>query len=121
MSRNRYEYKQYGFTDVIEDLRKLIEKNGKPKTKEEMKAEGWTHPDWYEIYPEDKFHHEYPDEVIEEFKNAVDIISRAQIYMHRIDWLLCGDDGDESFIKRLNQEIKNYENRKKKDDSCESA
>lgn len=109
MSGGRYEYKQYGFTDVIEDLKSLIEKNGKPKTKEEIKAEGWRDPDWYERYPEDKFHHEYPDEVIEEFKNAIDIISRAQIYMHRIDWLLCGDDGDESFIKRLNAEIKKHD------------
>jgi len=106
MSGGRYEYRQYGFTDVIDDLKSLIEKNGKPKTKEEMKAEYWHDDEWYEKYPDDKFHYKYPDEVIEEFKNAVDIISRAQIYMHRVDWLLSGDDGDESFIKRLNQDLK---------------
>lgn len=107
MSGGRYEYKQYGFTDVIDDLKKLIEKNGKPKTIEEMKAEFWHYDsDWYEKYPENKFHYKYPDEVIEEFKNAVDIISRAQVYMHRVDWLLCGDDGDESFIKRLSEDLK---------------
>ena len=109
MSGGHWNYQQYDLCYVIEDLRKLIEKNGKPKTKEEMKAEGWHDPDWYERYPEDKFHHKYPDEVIEEFKNAVDIISRAKIYMHRIDWLLSGDDGDESFIKRLNDEIKKHD------------
>ena len=106
MSGGRYEYRQYGFTDVIDDLKSLIEKNGKPKTKEEMKAEYWSDDEWYEKYPDDKFHYKYPDEVIEEFKNAVDLISRAQIYMHRVDWLLSGDDGDESFIKRLNQDLK---------------
>ena len=106
MSGGHWEYKQYQFTDVIDDLKSIIEKNGQPKTKEEMKAEGWNNAEWYEKYPDDKFHYKYPDEVIEEFKNAVDIISRAQIYMHRVDWLLSGDDGDESFIKRLNQDLK---------------
>jgi hypothetical protein len=91
---------------VIDDLKSLIEKNGKPKTKEEMKAEYWSDDDWYEKYPDDKFHYKYPDEVIEEFKNAVDLISRAQVYMHRVDWLISGDDGDESFIRRLNEDLK---------------
>lgn len=105
MSGGRYEYRQYGFTDVIDDLKSLIEKNGKPKTKEYMKAEYWLDDDWYERHPEDKFYHKYPDNVIEEFKNAVDLISRAQVYMHRVDWLLSGDDGDESFIKRLDEDL----------------
>jgi len=34
-------------------------------------------------------------------KNGTEIIKLAQIYMHRIDWLLSGDDGEESFITRL--------------------
>jgi hypothetical protein len=106
MSGGHWEYKQYQFTDVIDDLKSIIEKNGQPKTKEEMKAEYWSDDDWYEKYPDDKFHYKYPDEVIDEFKNAVDLISRAQVYMHRVDWLLSGDDGDESFIRRLNEDLK---------------
>lgn len=105
MSGGRWEYNQYRLTDVIDDLKSLIEKNGKPKTKEEMEN-GWRDHDWYERYPKDKFHYEYPENVIEEFKNAIDIISKAQVYMHRVDWLLSGDDGEESFIKRLKQELK---------------
>lgn len=105
MSGGRYDYRQYGFTDVIDDLKSLIEKNGKPKTKEEMKYE-FNDPEWYEKYPEDKLHYNYPENVIEEFKKAVDLISRAQVYMHRVDWLLSGDDGDESFIKRLEEDLK---------------
>ena len=114
MSGGYWEYKQYELTNVIEDLKSLIEKSGKPKTKEEIKAEVWRGPNWYERYPEDNFHYKYPDEVIEEFKNAVDIISRAQVYMHRIDWLLSGDDGDESFIERLNKELKKLYDTKRK-------
>ena len=106
MSGGYWEYKQYELTDVIEDLKSLIEKSGKAKTKEEIKAEFWRDPDWYERDPIENFHYKYPDEVIQEFKNAVDMISKAQVYMHRIDWLLSGDDGDESFIERLNKELK---------------
>lgn len=105
MSGGRWEYIQYRFTDVIDDLKSLIEKNGKEKTKQEMKDDGWRDPFWYDKYPEDRFHYRYPDEIIDEFKKAVDIMSRAQVYMHRVDWLLCGDDGDESFINRLKDEL----------------
>ena len=105
MSGGKWEYVQYRFTDVIDDLKSLIEKNGKEKTKQEMKDEGWSDPFWYDKYPEDRYHYRYPDEVIDEFKKAIDIMSRAQVYMHRIDWLLCGDDGEESFINRLKEEL----------------
>lgn len=105
MSGGKWEYVQYRFTDVIDDLKSLIEKNGKEKTEQEMKNEGWRDPFWYDKYPEDRYHYRYPDEVIDEFKKAVDIMSRAQVYMHRVDWLLCGDDGDESFINRLKEDL----------------
>lgn len=105
MSGGHWDYLQYRFTDVIEDIKKEIEKSGKPKTQEELKEEFYRDSDWYEKYPEDKFHYKYPDEVIEEFKKAVDIIAKAQVYIHRIDWLLSCDDGDESFIKRLKEDL----------------
>ena len=105
MSGGHWDYIQYRFTDVIEDINSLIEKNGKEKTKEELKNEGYRHPDWYEEYPEDKYHPEYPSDVIEEFKKGVDIIAKAQVYMQRMDWLLSGDDGNENFIKRLKDDL----------------
>ena len=105
MSGGHWNYIQYRFTDVIEDIEKLIEKNGKFKTAEERKEERWaTDDEWYEKYPEDKYHYKYSDEIIKEFKNSIEIIKLAQIYMHRLDWLLSGDDGDESFIERLKKD-----------------
>jgi hypothetical protein len=50
-----------------------------------------------------------PDEVINEFKKGYEILRKAAIYAKRIDYLLSGDDGDESFIKRLTQELKNLD------------
>jgi len=104
MSGGHWDYIQYRFTDVSEDIEKLIEKNGQPKSEEELKEETWHGSDWYEKYPEDKFHYKYPEEVIEEFKKGAEIIKLAQIYMQRMDWLLSGDDGEESFIERLKQD-----------------
>ena len=77
------------------------------ESKEELKEEGWRNDDWYEKYPEDLNHYEYPEEVIEQFKKAAEAVRIAQIYIQRMDWLLSGDDGEESFLRRLNEELKN--------------
>ncbi len=47
----------------------------------------------------------YSDEIIEEFKKGYEMLRKAEIYAQRIDWLLAGDDGEESFIKRLKEEL----------------
>lgn len=105
MSGGHWDYIQYRFTDIIEDIQSLIDKNGKEKTKEELKDYGYRDPEWYEKYPEDKFHYKYSDEIIEEFKKGIELISKAQIYLQRIDWLLSGDDGEETFLTRLKEEL----------------
>ena len=48
---------------------------------------------------------DYSDEVIEKFKEAVRILNKAEIYAQRIDWLLSGDDSEESFIKTLKEDL----------------
>ena len=106
MSGGRWEYIQYRFTDVAEDIDKLIEQNGKPKSKEELKERGWYGADWYEKYPEDLNHCRYEDEVLEQFKKASNAIKIAQVYVQRMDWLLSGDDGEESFLRRIDEDLK---------------
>lgn len=44
---------------------------------------------------------EYSEETIKEFKNAIRTLRMAQVYAQRVDWLICGDDGEESFHERL--------------------
>lgn len=51
-------------------------------------------------------------ETIEEFKQGLSILRKAYIYAQRIDWLLSGDDGEESFHKRLKEELDNLKNKK---------
>jgi hypothetical protein len=105
MSGGRWDYIEYRFTDIVEDMKRLINRNGKLKTPEEMKEEDWRGAEWYEKYPEDKYHHKYPDKVIEKFKEGIEIIEKAQIYIQRFDYLLSGDDGEGSFLERLEEEL----------------
>jgi len=104
MSGGRFEYSQRKIRGIAEDIDSEIRKNGREKTKQELKDESWHNLEWYEKYPEDKFHYKYPDEVIKEFEKGYYILRLAEIYAQRIDWLLSGDDGDESFIERLAEE-----------------
>lgn len=113
MSGGHWDYLQYRFTDVAEDVKKLIEKNGKEKTERELAEDSWRDPEWYEKYPEDKFHYKYSDEIIEKFKEGLKHIELAHIYMQRLDWLLSGDDSDESFISRLEEDLKKLEDGRK--------
>jgi hypothetical protein len=114
MSGGAFNYDQYKIGYIADEIEQLIRKNGKEKTKEEMKDEGWRDPDWYEKYPEDKFHCKYPDEVIEKFKEGLEILRKAEVYAQRIDWLLSGDDGEESFLRRLNDDLKKLTPKPKK-------
>lgn len=41
------------------------------------------------------------------FRNAVFHLKMASIYANRIDYLLSGDDGEETFHKRLQEDIDN--------------
>lgn len=110
MSGGHWDYLQHRFADVAEDIDKLVEQNGKPKTEEELKEENWFGNDWYDKYPEELNHHKYPDEVIEQFKVSSIMVKKAQIYMQRMDWLLSGDDGEESFLRRIEEDLKELEN-----------
>lgn len=90
---------------MVDQIEETVVKNGVEKTNEELKNEGWRDPDWYKKYPEDLFHYKYPDEVIEKMKEGIEVLKRAQIYAQRIDWLLSGDDGEESFLRRLEEDL----------------
>jgi hypothetical protein len=107
MSGGHFDYIQTQFEwQIIEPIESLIENNGREKTKEWIKeAEPWRGDDWYEQYPNDKFHYKYPDDIIDEFKKAVYYLKIAKIYTQRIDWLVSGDDGEDSFRRRLEEEL----------------
>jgi len=45
------------------------------------------------------------EEVKEEFRKALKALHIAACYAQRIDWFLSGDDGEDSFLKRLKEEL----------------
>lgn len=90
MSGGHFDYKQYQLGYISDEIEELILKNGSDEL-----------DDWG-----DKRYAEYLHETIEEFKNAVRHLRLAQIYVQRIDWLVSGDDGEDSFHRRLSAELK---------------
>jgi hypothetical protein len=108
MSGGAFDYNQYKIGYMADQIEETVIKNGVEKTPEEIKDD-WHNDEWYEKYPEDKFHYKYPDEVIEKMKEAVKALKIAQVYAQRVDWLLSGDDGEESFLSRLEEELKKLE------------
>lgn len=48
---------------------------------------------------------EFSAETVDEFKKAVALLRRARVYARRIDWLASGDDGEETFHRRLKQDL----------------
>lgn len=105
MSGGRFEYKQYDMNYIADQIEHEVLINGKKKTDDELKEEDWRDPDWYKKYPEDLYHYEYPEEVIEKFKEAVIVLRKAAVYAQRVDWLLSGDDGEETFLERLKKDL----------------
>jgi hypothetical protein len=100
MSGGHFDYLQYRIAEIADSVEQLIVQNG---TKKEYSTESW----------ENKYYDEYPLEVIEKFREGLDYLRRAQIYAQRIDWLVSGDDGVESFFRRLENDLNNLENSQK--------
>jgi hypothetical protein len=89
MSGGHFQYKQWEIGNIADEIEQLILDN-----KSEEKNE----------YGDVKGYH-FNDETIEEFKFALKLLRLSHVYVQRIDWLVSGDDGEDSFIKRLEAEI----------------
>jgi len=90
MSGGHFQYQQHSIMDIAEDIERIIEGNDDESINE------WG----------DKRGRGYSPEVIEKLKEGVEILKTAFVYAHRIDWLLSDDDGEESFLERLEEELK---------------
>lgn len=93
MSGGTFDYKQYEIGYIADIIERTILNNGKEKEEK-------PYYDWKSTHYE-----EYPDEVIEKFKEGLEILRKAEVYAQRIDWLMAGDDGDETFLERLKEDL----------------
>ena len=107
MSGGFFNYDQARIRNIIDSIEELIKNNGRAKTEEEIRYAAWCtfDDDYFDKHPEDKFWHKYPDEIIEEFKKGLTYLKIACVYAQRIDWLVSGDDGEDSFHSRLKKEL----------------
>lgn len=111
MSGGHFDYIQNKIEwDVVEELYDLIKLSGKKKTEDEIEEERKYSSYAPEYNEEDLYHTKYSANVIEKFKEAKKACEKASIYIRRVDWYLSGDDGEENFLKRLSEELKNLDN-----------
>lgn len=93
MSGGNWDYMQYQFTRVINDITDAIEKNGKKREDRDF--------EW-----QSEYYFEYSEETIKKFKEARLSIAEAQEHIQRLDWLFSDDDGEDSYLKRLDDNLK---------------
>lgn len=89
MSGGHFNHDQYRIGQIADDIQLLIDNNLSTEKNE------WG----------DRIGRGYPPEVVDRFREAVRALRTAQIYAQRIDYLVSGDDGEESFMKRLGEEL----------------
>lgn len=90
MSGGHFNYKQHTLLDMADDIGSFVLSNDS-KEKNEFG---------------DNIGNRYRPETIAEFEKAVKALKLAYVYAQRIDWLLSGDDGEDSFHKRLQAQLK---------------
>jgi hypothetical protein len=89
MSGGHFNYDQYRLLGMADDIESIILNN------DNEEKDQWG----------DRIGRGYSPDVVERLKEGVRILRQAYVYAHRIDWLLSGDDGEEWFIRRLNEEL----------------
>jgi hypothetical protein len=89
MSGGYFNYDQYRIQYIADMIEQLILNNDSDKL------------DPYD-YPIGRH---YSKETMVEFEVGLDYLRKAIIYAQRIDWLVSGDDGEETFHERLKNDL----------------
>jgi hypothetical protein len=95
MSGGYFNYDQFRIGQIASDIEQLIINNGNDELNE---------------YGESRYMRFSP-EIIAEFLQGVRVLRQAEVYAQRIDWLLSGDDSEDSFHRRLQQDLAELKSR----------
>lgn len=103
MSGGAFDYQQYHIEEIADEIEQEIIKAGR-----DIPQEIWAKNHYYgssfdnsgQTYPT------YERKTIDIMKRAVYVLRMAYIYAKRVDWMLSGDDGEESMVKRLEEDMK---------------
>jgi hypothetical protein len=91
MSGGHFQYQQYRLYSIADEIDQLIFDNESNEKNQ---------------YGDIKGCHFTP-ETIAEFKRGAELLRQAHVYAQRIDWLVSGDDGEDSFHRRLKSDLEN--------------
>lgn len=94
MSGGRFNYIQFRFCDIADDIRSVIANN------DSLEKDEWGN-DIGEHLPAD---------IIQKFAETIYALERAEKMVTRIDWLLSGNDGKECFCRRWKEDGLDREN-----------
>lgn len=89
MSGGHFDYQQYHIGYIADEVKQILEDavNGK-------------NPDWLDFTK---------IEIYQKIKEGWNLLKIAEIFAQRIDWLVSGDDDEESFIRRLKEDLDSVE------------
>ena len=96
MSGGTFDYQQYRLQEIADEIEELIKHN------EDI---GYLTIGFDNVVQE-----KFSPEIIERFKKGLYYARLAYIYIHRIDYLVEGDDSEESFKEKLDKEIDDFVN-----------
>jgi len=85
MSGGHFNYNQYIINDISDEIQDIINNNNIP--------------DEYNCCSN------YSEKTIEALTTTIAILKVAQAMTHRIDWLISGDDSEETFHVRLKEDM----------------
>lgn len=89
MSGGHFQYEQYKLLMIADEIEQLMLDNNSEEKNE-----------WGELVG-----HHFSEETMAEFKKAWVMLKLAHVYAQRIDWLVSGDDGEDSFHRRLKKDM----------------
>ena len=89
MSGGHFNYEQYKISQIADDIDQLVRDNNNQERNEFGDTKG----------------NNFSAETIAEFKKGIEILKQAYVYAQRIDWLISGDDGEDTFHERLKHDL----------------
>lgn len=89
MSGGHFQYKQWEIGNIADEVEQIILDNDSEERDQWGDRKGW----------------HYTPETIAKFKAGLEILRCAHVYAQRIDWLVSGDDGEDSFHRRLKHDL----------------
>lgn len=92
MSGGHFDYAQYRIEDIAVGIDEVIAANDDETLNEWGGRRG----------------NGYPPEIIEKFREAAHTLRQAAEMAQRVDWLLSGDDDEDSFLRRWEIKVRDY-------------